>query len=154
MAFSLTFIFTWASSPTVKFFFSRFFVWVLVLLLLLFAFFLYAFSMTSSPFFAVGSIFLLLFLETLLRSPPGDVFLCPRSFFLYSCQWFKPRLLSIFFCCFFFMGFRLIIMRVRFRVSDFGLVVKIKIIRAKSEQASCAEMVIGSSVFLLVWFSS
>ena len=43
--------------------------------------------------------------------------------------------------------FRLIIMRIRLRASDFGLVAKIKIIRAKSTQASCAEMVLGSFVF-------
>ena len=34
------------------------------------------------------------------------------------------------------------IMRIQFRASDFGLVAKIKIIRAKSKQASCAEMVL------------
>ena len=49
---------------------------------------------------------------------------------------------------------RLIIMRIRFRASDFGLVAKISIIGAKSKQASCVEMVLGSFVFLLVWFSS
>ena len=38
-------------------------------------------------------------------------------------------------------------MRIRFRASDFGLVAKINIIRAKSKQASCAEMVLGSSFF-------
>ena len=38
-------------------------------------------------------------------------------------------------------------MRIRFRASDFGLVAKINIIRAKSKQASCAEMVLGSFVF-------
>ena len=42
---------------------------------------------------------------------------------------------------------RLIIMRIRFRASDFGLVAKINIIHAKSKQASCAEMVLGSFVF-------
>ena len=41
---------------------------------------------------------------------------------------------------------RLIIMRIRFRASGFGLVPKICIIRAKSKQASCAEMVLGSVV--------
>ena len=45
---------------------------------------------------------------------------------------------------------RLTIMRIRFRASDFGLVAKINIIRAKSKQASCAEMVLGSFDFLLV----
>ena len=45
---------------------------------------------------------------------------------------------------------RLIIMWIRFRASDFGLVTKVSIIRAKSKQASCAEMVLGSFVFLLV----
>ena len=45
---------------------------------------------------------------------------------------------------------RLIIMRMRFRASDFGLVAKTNIIRAKSKQASCAEMVLGSFLFLLV----
>ena len=49
-----------------------------------------------------------------------------------------------------FSNLRLNIMRIRFRSSDFGLVAKINIIRAKSRQASCAEMVLGSSVFLLV----
>ena len=47
-------------------------------------------------------------------------------------------------------GLRRIIMWIRFRASDFGLVAKINIIRAKSKQASCAEMVLGSFVFLLV----
>ena len=37
---------------------------------------------------------------------------------------------------------RLIIMRIRFRASDFGLVAKINLIRAKSKHASCAEMVL------------
>ena len=37
-------------------------------------------------------------------------------------------------------------MRIRFRASGFGLVPKICIIRAKSKQASCAEMVLGSVV--------
>ena len=42
-------------------------------------------------------------------------------------------------------------MRIRFRASDFGLVAKINIIiRAKSKQASCAEMVLESFVFLLM----
>ena len=41
-------------------------------------------------------------------------------------------------------------MRIRFRASDFGLVAKIKITRAKSKQGSCAEMVLGSFVYLLV----
>ena len=44
-----------------------------------------------------------------------------------------------------------LIMRIRFRGSDFGLVAKINIIRAKSKQASCGEIVLGSFVFLLVW---
>ena len=47
------------------------------------------------------------------------------------------------------MAVRLIIMRIRFRASDFGLS-KTKITRAKSKQASCADMVLGSFVFLLV----
>ena len=46
--------------------------------------------------------------------------------------------------------YRLTIMRIRFQASDFGLVAKINLIRAKSKQASCAEMVLGSFVFLLV----
>ena len=50
-----------------------------------------------------------------------------------------------------FGPFRLIITRIRFRASDFGLVAKINIIRAKSKQASCGEIVLGSFVFLLVW---
>ena len=37
----------------------------------------------------------------------------------------------------------LIVMRIRFGASDFGLVAKINFIRAKSKQASCAEMVLG-----------
>ena len=41
-------------------------------------------------------------------------------------------------------------MRIRFRASDFDLATKINMIRAKSKQAPCAEMVLGSSVFLLV----
>ena len=41
-------------------------------------------------------------------------------------------------------------MQIRFRASDLGLVAKINIIRAKSKQASCADMVLGSFVFLLV----
>ena len=41
-------------------------------------------------------------------------------------------------------------LRIRFRASDFGQVAKINTIRAKSKQASCAEMVLGSFVFLLV----
>ena len=41
-------------------------------------------------------------------------------------------------------------MRIRFRASDFGLVAKINRSRAKSKQASCAEMVLGPFVFLLV----
>ena len=45
-------------------------------------------------------------------------------------------------------GLRLIIMRIRFRASDCGLVAKMNIIGAKSKQASCAEMVLGSFVFL------
>ena len=45
----------------------------------------------------------------------------------------------------------MVIMRIRFRASDFGLVAKINTtIRAKSKQASCAEMVLGSFFFLLV----
>ena len=44
---------------------------------------------------------------------------------------------------------RLIVMLIRFRASDFGLVAKINILRAKSKQA-CAEMVLGSFVFLLL----
>ena len=42
-------------------------------------------------------------------------------------------------------------MRIRFRASGFGQVAKINIIRAKSKQASCAEMVLESFVFWLVW---
>ena len=42
---------------------------------------------------------------------------------------------------------RLIIMQIRFRASDFDLVAKINIIGAKSKQASCAEMVLGSFDF-------
>ena len=42
-------------------------------------------------------------------------------------------------------------MRIRFRASDLGLVAKINIIiRAKSKQASYAEMLLGSLFFLLV----
>ena len=41
-------------------------------------------------------------------------------------------------------------MRIRFRASDLGLVANKNIIRAKSKQASCAEMVLGSFVFSLV----
>ena len=41
-------------------------------------------------------------------------------------------------------------MRIRFRASDFGQVAKMNIIRAKSKQASCAEMVLGSFALLLV----
>ena len=44
----------------------------------------------------------------------------------------------------------LVIMRIRFRVSDFGLVAKVNLIREKLEQASCAEMVLGSFAALLV----
>ena len=51
-------------------------------------------------------------------------------------------------------SFRLIIMRIRFWASDLGLDAKINLIGAKSKQASCADMVLGSFVFLLVWFSS
>ena len=45
-----------------------------------------------------------------------------------------------------------LIMRIRFRGSDFGLVAKINIIivRAKSKQASCAEMVLGLLFFVLL----
>ena len=47
---------------------------------------------------------------------------------------------------------RYLIMRIRFRGSDFGLVAKINIIivRAKSKQASCAEMVLGLLFFVLL----
>ena len=45
--------------------------------------------------------------------------------------------------------FGLILMRIRFQASDFGQVAKINIIHAKSKQASCAEMMLGSFVFLL-----
>ena len=49
------------------------------------------------------------------------------------------------------MLFRLVIMRIRFRALDFGLVEKITIISAKSKQASCAEMVLtGHSFFARV----
>ena len=41
------------------------------------------------------------------------------------------------------------IMRIRFRASDFGPVAKIKLSRAKSKQASCAEIMLGSFLFLL-----
>ena len=42
-------------------------------------------------------------------------------------------------------------MRIRFRASDFGLVAKINInFRAKSKQASCPEMVLGSFFFVRV----
>ena len=46
-------------------------------------------------------------------------------------------------------GFRLILMRIRFRASDFDQVAKISIIGAKSKQASCAELVLGSFFFLV-----
>ena len=39
-------------------------------------------------------------------------------------------------------------MRIRFRASDFALVAKIKLSRAKSKQASCGEMMLGSFFFL------
>ena len=42
---------------------------------------------------------------------------------------------------------RLILTRIRFRASDFGQVARINIIRAKSKQAFCAEMMLGSFVF-------
>ena len=42
---------------------------------------------------------------------------------------------------------RLILTRIRFRASGLGQVAKINPIRAKSKQASCAEMVLGSLVF-------
>ena len=45
---------------------------------------------------------------------------------------------------------RLIVMRIRFRASDFGLVANTNLVGAKSKQASCAEVVLGSFVFLLV----
>ena len=45
-------------------------------------------------------------------------------------------------------------MRIRFWASDSGLVAKINIIRAKSKQASCAEMMLGYFDFSLVCFSS
>ena len=48
------------------------------------------------------------------------------------------------------VGLRLIIRRIPFRASDFGVVAKINLIRAKSQLTSCAEMVLGSFVFLLV----
>ena len=41
-------------------------------------------------------------------------------------------------------------MRIRSRASDLGQVAKIHLIRVKSKQVSCAKMVIGSFVFLLV----
>ena len=44
-------------------------------------------------------------------------------------------------------------MRVRFRASDFGLVAKLNLLGAKSKQASCAEMVLGSFVFFSVIFA-
>ena len=44
-----------------------------------------------------------------------------------------------------------LIMRIRFRASDFSLGAKINIIiRAKSKEVSCAKMVLGSFFFLLV----
>ena len=46
-----------------------------------------------------------------------------------------------------FENLRLIIMQIRFRTSDFSLVAKRSIIRAKSKQASFEEMVLGSLVF-------
>ena len=49
-----------------------------------------------------------------------------------------------------FIVLRLSSMRIRFRASDFGLVAIFFLIRAKSKQASCAEMVLGSFVFFLV----
>ena len=48
------------------------------------------------------------------------------------------------YCC---ASLRLIIMRIRFRASDFGLVAKINIIRAKSKEGFLAEMVLGSFFF-------
>ena len=42
-------------------------------------------------------------------------------------------------------------MRVRFRASDFDQVAKINIIGAKSNQASRAEMMLGSFFFLVYW---
>ena len=49
-----------------------------------------------------------------------------------------------------FAFLRLTIMRIRFRASDFGLVAKIKLSRAKSKQASCAEIMPGSFFFARV----
>ena len=44
--------------------------------------------------FSVGSSFSLLFQTVTLSSDHGDFLLCPRScFFIYSSQWFEPRLL-------------------------------------------------------------
>ena len=41
-------------------------------------------------------------------------------------------------------------MRIRFRASDFGLVAKVKLSRAKSKQASRAEVMLGSFSFARV----
>ena len=49
---------------------------------------------------------------------------------------------------------RLIIMRIRFRASDSSLAAKINIIHAKSKQASCTEMVLGSFVFFFSFDSA
>ena len=48
------------------------------------------------------------------------------------------------------MGLGLIIMRIRFGASDFGLIAKINTIRAESKQASCAEMMLGSFFYARV----
>ena len=52
------------------------------------------------------------------------------------------------------IGLRLIIIRIRLRASDYCLVAKINSFGAKSKQASCADMVLGSFDLLLVWFST
>ena len=93
------------STPTVEFFFSAFFVRVSFRMtsfcLLLF---LCRLSMTFF-FFSVDSSFFCCFLEHYLL-PRGFFDVCPFFLFLYSCQWFEPRLLSFFFftCFAFFSG--------------------------------------------------
>ena len=48
---------------------------------------------------------------------------------------------------FFYGSLRLIVVRTRFRASDVGQVAEINVVRAKSKQASRAEMVLGSLFF-------
>ena len=45
------------------------------------------------------------------------------------------------------IALRLILMRIRLSFSDLGQVAKVNLFRAKSKQASCAEMVLGSFIF-------